>query len=150
MGKKRVIVLCGVSGSGKTWTRTHDLRFKDLPYVDVAEIYRGYYDGDVIADWETVVDDAIDQVKDLLEAHQRVVLEGYFLPNTGSRRAVYSSLQRDESQVDFLDLNVPLDLCIERIEMQWVRGEIEEEDAMKRIEMAKRCLLDSRGDTDDI
>jgi len=142
--KKRVIVLCGVSGVGKTWKRTNDWELRGLPFVDVKDIYRQYEVEDQIPNWESVTDDAIDEVKALLAENQQVVLEGYFLRGSGSRRMVFANLQRDESQVDFIDLEAPLPLCIGRIEAQRASKEITENDAQNRIDMARRCFKTSK------
>jgi len=139
VSKKRVLVLCGISGSGKTRRRTRDPLLRRLPFVDVRDIYKAYEDQGDEADWETVVDDAIIEVQKLLETHDRVVLEGYFLKRSSSRRMIRANFERDDSQVDFIDLEAPLAVCIKRIEDQVIAEEISVADAHARIEMAKRC-----------
>ena len=38
----KIIALSGLSGVGKTYRRTTDPSLKDLPYIDIADIYPEY------------------------------------------------------------------------------------------------------------
>jgi hypothetical protein len=81
---KQVIILSGVSGAGKTHARLNAPVLKDLPYVDVADFYREFPELDGASATAAVCRKA----RQLLEAHDAIVIEGYYLP-------AWQSLQGD-------------------------------------------------------
>ena len=110
MANKRVIVLCGVSGVGKTWARTHISELMDLPYVDIADVYRDMpYAGARVA-----TEALINKVLKLLKEHDSVVVEGYFLPDTPSRSLLITRLDRF-AQALFRLMVEPIEVCREQV-----------------------------------
>lgn len=117
--KKKVIVLCGVSGSGKTWARTHHEALKDLPAVDVADAYRDNPEATYLEATASVVK----QVKNLLLRYDTVVVEGYYLPNSLTRNMVKNGL-REVACVEFRLLYAPIEVCRQRVECSGERVDI--------------------------
>jgi hypothetical protein len=68
---KKVIVLAGVSGTGKTHARTHDPELKDLPYVDIAEIYERWPE----LGWYEALYALLKRARLLLQKHDTIVIE---------------------------------------------------------------------------
>ena len=132
---KRAVVLTGVSGAGKTHARLNDPELKDLPYVDVADIYRERPG----LEWFIVHNMLYRQVVELSHAHDVVVIEGYFLPNTESRTSLETVLRVQGIKPEFRDLWAPFEVCQERISAQWEAGQISAAECRTRIELLKRC-----------
>ena len=72
---KKVIVLAGVSGTGKTHARLNDPELRDLPFVDIADLYEEYPE----FGWYEVLYALLKRIRGLLEEHDVIVVEGYFL-----------------------------------------------------------------------
>ncbi|NIV30035.1 MAG: hypothetical protein GWN58_11200, partial [Anaerolineae bacterium] len=62
---KKAIILWGVSGTGKTHARLNDPKLKDLPYIDIADIYRAHPE----FDWAEAHIAMRRQVAELLQEH---------------------------------------------------------------------------------
>lgn len=107
---KRVIILCGVSGVGKTHARLHDPELVDLPYVDIADVYRDL----PYASARVATEALINKVLKLLKEHDSVVVEGYFLPDTPSRSLLITRLDRF-AQVLFRLMVEEIEVCRLRV-----------------------------------
>lgn len=129
-----IVCLSGVSGTGKTHYRTTQKSYKDLPYVDIADIHKeqpvGLGAPAVYALWE--------RVKPLLPEHPVIVIEGYFLRNSLSRAVLNDLCQRAGARLWYVEFWEEKDVCARRIHKQVFRGEISREDADIRIEMMER------------
>ena len=132
---KRAIVLCGVSGTGKTHARLNAPELKDLPHVDVADYYRECPG----LDWVSATAAVCRRARELLEEHGVVVIEGYYLPGSPSRMMLQADMTVAGAKVEFHEFWAPMETCIERIRRQWERGEISAADCQVRIEMLGRC-----------
>jgi len=132
---KKVIVLTGVSGVGKTHARLNDPELKDLPCVDIADIYQEHPE----FDWRDALGILLLRVRTLLRKHEVIVAEGYFLPGSSSRRCLVRDMRVAGAQVEFRDLWEPSEVCQERIVAQWERGEISDEVCARRIGLLKMC-----------
>jgi predicted kinase len=132
---KKVIVLAGVSGTGKTHARTHDPELKDLPYVDIAEIYERWPE----FDWYEVLYTLLKRARQLLQEHEAIVIEGYFLRFSTSRRILVNDMKVAGAKVEFREFWAPFQVCALRITQQWERGEITAPEYRRRIELLKRC-----------
>ena len=134
MGKK-IILLSGVSGTGKTHARLTDSELKDLPHLDIADIYRDC----PVLDWYSALLALLRQIRDAFEHHDTIVVEGYFMPGTPSQRILLDDMRVMGAQVEIRYFWAPLELCQERIVRQWERGEISNRECGRRIELLKRC-----------
>lgn len=134
--KKKVTVLCGVSGSGKTYQRTIHPALKDLPFVDIADVYKEFPE----FDWFLATAAACKRVCVLLQQNDHVVLEGYFLPNTTSRKLVAAEMTVAGANAEFILLVVTPDVAQQRILAQYNRGECDWIDANYRINLMRRVL----------
>jgi len=79
---RKVIVLAGVSGVGKTHARLTDPALKDLPCVDIADVYCEYPE----FDWMEAFFALARRVRTCLEQCDTVIVEGYFLPGSTTRQ----------------------------------------------------------------
>ena len=110
MSNKRVIVLCGVSGVGKTHARLHDPELASLPFVDIADVYRDL-------DWaESYGATAALATKTcrLLRDHGCVVVEGYFLPGSLTRNLLGHNFGPG-TMLEFRLMVEPIEVCRERV-----------------------------------
>jgi len=109
----RFIVLAGLSGVGKTYRRTTDPALKDLPYVDIADIYRDNPGGIPPRDaFSMLINEAFGYINDGAEA---VVLEAYFKPGSFQRKSLEYYAEGSSVQVEYIDLTASVALCKERI-----------------------------------
>lgn len=138
--RKKVTVLCGVSGSGKTHRRTTDPDLQRLPYVDIADVYKDFPE----FDWSVATSVACRRVCVLLQQNDHVVLEGYYLPNTPSRAIVINSMRVAGIDAEFILLTVTAAAAQQRILDQYNRGECTWIDADTRIKMMLRVLLQQK------
>jgi hypothetical protein len=132
---KRVIVLWGVSGTGKTHTRLNDPELRDLPCVDIADVYKEFPE----ADWLMAYGIMERRVAKLLQAHDAIVAEGYFLPGSTTRRYLGWALKVAGAEPEYRECWAPLEVCAQRIADQWERGEISAADCKRRIELLGSC-----------
>lgn len=108
---KKLIVLAGVSGVGKTYTRTHDPRLKDLPCVDMADVYRDH----PLRVWPETYYIFEARLDKTFIGHDTVVAEGYFLPGSTTRNWLANKMRRLGIEMEFIDLHAALSTCEERI-----------------------------------
>jgi len=106
---KKVIVLCGVGGSGKTHARKNHPELKDLPQFDIADVYRDLG----TSDWFSATMGLAELAKNALKRSDVVVLEGYFLPETASRGVIQGELR--DYELDFRLMVETLEVCRDRI-----------------------------------
>jgi predicted kinase len=132
---KKVIVLSGVSGTGKTPARLNDPELKTLPCLDIADIYEEYPE----FGWCEALHALLKRVRLLLQKHDVIVIEGDFLPETVSRTILVNDLKVAGAKVEVREFWAPLQVCALRITQQWERGEITAPEYRRRIELLKRC-----------
>ena len=132
---KKVIVLAGVSGTGKTHARTHDPELKDLPHVDIADIYEEFPE----FGWYEALYALLKRARLLLQKHDVIVVEGYFLDGSTSRRILVNDMKVAGATIKFREFWAPFQVCALRITQQWERGEITAPECRRRIELLKRC-----------
>jgi predicted kinase len=131
----RVIVLSGVSGVGKTHLRTTDAELSQYPHVDIADVYRAWPE----ADWWMATQELCRRVRKLLrQKSSTVVVEGYFVAGSSSRRMLTEDAKVGGYTLEFRDLEAPLETCLERIEGQYERGEIGKAEYALRTRMLSR------------
>ena len=119
-----VTIICGVSGVGKTYARTRsDSPWWGLPYIDMADIYRELETdetGLVVADYHTAMDILIRRIGAARRGEvPRLVVEGYFLPGSDSRRWLDGALRAQGIRVEYVLLHAPLQVCSDRLLAQW-------------------------------
>ena len=129
--KKRVTILCGVSGSGKTHRRTTDPDLKHLPCVDIADVYREY----PVFDSLTATAVVCKRARVLLRKTDHVVIEGYFLPGTPSLRQLLDEMVVAGIDTRLIVLTVTTAAAQQRILDQYGRGETTWADADLRIKL---------------
>jgi predicted kinase len=132
---KKVIVLAGVSGTGKTHARLNDPELKDLPYVDIADVHEEFPE----FDWYEALHALLKRARQLLQEHDIIVIEGYFLRFSTSRRILVNDMKLAGAKVEFREFWAPFQVCALRITQQWERGEITAPEYRRRIELLKRC-----------
>jgi hypothetical protein len=103
-----------MSGVGKTHARRNHPELKDLPQVDIADVYRDLNTTNYIAAHTGL----IERVRKLMEKHDTVVVEGYYLPETPTRRMLERGF--DDFDVEFRLMYAPLGVCKERVEASGV------------------------------
>jgi len=132
---KRASILSGVSGTGKTHTRTTDPELKDLPHLDIAEVYREFPE----FDWSEALGCLLKRARKMLQEHDTIVIEGHFLPGSTTRKMLVDDLKVAGAKVDVRWFWVPLEVCVQRISDQWERGEISAAECRRRIELLRDC-----------
>ena len=133
---KKVIILSGISGTGKTHARTHNPDLKDLPYIDIADIYREFAE----FDWTDATACLIRRVSTLFREHNTVLVEGYFLKGSFTRKWLVHDLKvAGVHNADTREFWAPIDLCIHRVSAQFTDGEISAAETRRRIELIKKC-----------
>jgi predicted kinase len=135
MGQKRAIILSGVSGTGKTHARLNDPELKTLPHLDIADVYREFPE----LDWHEALYALLKRARQVFKTHDIVVIEGYFLPRTASRRVLRDDLLVAGVQSEFHEYWAPSEVCQQRIADQFEGGEISAAECRRRIELLKRC-----------
>lgn len=136
MRRKHAIILSGLSGTGKTRMRTRHPDLKDLPCVDIADVYRDMPG----APWADVMHEFLLRVREALDEHGTVVLEGYFLPGSTSQRMLLDDLRVAGATYEIISLWAPYEVCIGRLERARDSGEISEEEFVKRAEVLARVV----------
>lgn len=129
--RKQVTILCGVSGSGKTHRRTTDPGLRDLPYVDIADVYREFPEFDSYVATAVVCKRALA----LLRQTWHIVIEGYFLPGTPSRQQLADEMRVAGVDTKFILLTVATATAQQRILDQYMGGETTWADADLRIRL---------------
>jgi predicted kinase len=137
MPEKKIIVLCGVSGVGKTYARENLSELRDLPCVDVADVYLD----DPAITWVEATAGVISRTKKLLRHHNTVVVEGYYLPGTITRDMLSEGLGR-YAGIEWRLMVEPISLCRKRIEDSGERVEIRLEILERVWEKSGRMLED--------
>lgn len=100
---KRVIALSGVSGAGKTYRRTTDPALKDLPCVDIADIYAEFPG----APKAEIFAAAMFRLQDLICEHDAVVFEAALLPGSRQRPILESCLRNCGAELEYLVVPTP-------------------------------------------
>ena len=133
---KKVIILSGVSGTGKTSARTHDPDLKNLPCVDIADIYRKFPE----FDWMDATACLIRKASMLFREHGIVVIEGYFLKGSFTRNWLVRDLKvAGVHNVDIREFWAPIDTCVDRVAAQYAAGETSAAETRRRIELIRKC-----------
>jgi hypothetical protein len=115
---KKIIVLSGVSGVGKTHRRTSDPTLKQLPFIDIADIYKEHPGISKL----TAFGRMMTSTEMLLRETDTVVLEAAFLP--GSRQRDWLTVWADflNAEVEYIELTAPKEILLERVECDYRTG----------------------------
>ena len=136
---KKAIILTGVSGAGKTFARTHDPELVDLPVVDIADVYRvAEANFGLQLDWYSAHHKLLHHVRRALQKHNTMVVEGYYLPGSETRKMLLDDLKVQGVQADIRVFWAPLKVCLERIAQQFENSEISAAECKQRIELTKK------------
>jgi predicted kinase len=111
----KFIALCGVSGVGKTHRRTTDPALKNLPFVDIADIYRDNPGIQPRQAFSMLINKAFTMVRDGAET---VVLEAYFKPGSFQRESLEYFCEADGVQIEYIELTASIEECKQRIQSQ--------------------------------
>ena len=124
-GNKTLIVIGGVPGAGKTWYRTHQQELKDLPCVDIADVYMDHpMRSD---DFTTIYSYFVKRLVNLLKTNDTVVGEGAFLPHSLTRGWLVADCKYAGITVKFIECHASLRTCATRIEQSGDRVKLRTE-----------------------
>jgi hypothetical protein len=136
MKMKKLICLCGISGVGKTWERTHNPRFVDLPYVDIADSYKNLKTSDYIVAWN----DFVDRINKAFQTSNAVVAEAAFTSNQKSKILFTMTAV----QVEIIDLPRPSkQVLLDRVKESYEQSE--KTPADKRYYDARVSMINNLG-----
>lgn len=108
---KKIYVMSGISGSGKTYTRTHDPNLKDLPALDIADVYREHMNlgpRDTFAIF-------LDRIIAAMEEHDAIVVEAWFRPGSFQRKYLEYYAEYNGWEVFYFEHDTPVDVCKQRV-----------------------------------
>lgn len=131
---KEVVILSGVSGVGKTHFRLHTPELASLPCLDIADIHAEFPE----LDYAATTGVFLKRLRKLLEEHDRVVVEAYFLSGSPSLNALLDDLTVIGARWQLIRLHAPLEVCQERIMAQMEAGEITPQVAAARLKLLAR------------
>lgn len=109
---KKVIALSGISGAGKTYHRTQDPVLKELPCIDIADIYAenpGIEPGQAFGV-------LINKTIEMMETNDTVVLEAWFRRESSQRWHLGYFAHYNGWEVEYIEFNTDEATCIARIE----------------------------------
>lgn len=132
----RAIILSGLSGTGKTRLRTLHPDLWDLPYVDIADVYRDYPS----YGWPLVMQEFLIRLRAAFQDHETVVLEGYFLPGSPSLRLLINDLKAQGAHYEIIYLWAPPEVCQARLEAAWRDGTISDAEYRARTRTLRSVL----------
>jgi len=121
----KFIVLAGVSGVGKSYRRTTDPALKDLPYVDIADIYRDNPGILPRQAFSMMVTEAFAMIND---GKETIVLEALFKKNGFQREGLEYYADAADIQIEYIDLTASVEECVQRIKAQEKKAIAEGED----------------------
>lgn len=113
---KKVICLAGPSGSGKTYMRQTDKKLKDLPVVDIADVYRETRLRPP-HDWKRALGILLARAREVLRDCEVVVVEAYFSPGSLARDIVTEWAWHNRLKLEWIDLWPTADykVCRQRV-----------------------------------
>jgi len=111
MMDKRVTILAGVSGSGKSNLRLTWSEISELPLVDLHELR----DEEPGLTWEEYHIRAHSRLAELFETEDHVVIEGYFLPGSPSLKMLLEFLWEKQVMPSYILLWAPMSVIEERL-----------------------------------
>jgi hypothetical protein len=112
---KTIYALSGGSGIGKTFTRNTDPKLKDLPYLDIADIYNQCPGISAAMAWSLFEEALIP----LLDEHSVVVLEAYFRPGSYQRRRLEYIAEANGFTVQYIEPEADKQTRIARVKAQY-------------------------------
>jgi predicted kinase len=106
--------MSGISGSGKTYTRTHDPRLKDLFAIDIAQQY---------IDCPQISPDYAfcrfcDLIVNWMGSGKDFVIEAYFRKGSKQRTYLEFLCEVNGYDLEYIELSAPKEICIERVKKQ--------------------------------
>ena len=112
---KKIIVLSGAPGAGKTYARTNDPDLKRLPFIDIADVYKEFYPIEYPNAFATLIEKLIDN----LQEHDTIVIEASF--NKGSFQRMWLELVAgyNGARVEYREFLEDAHICLERIKAQY-------------------------------
>lgn len=119
---KTIYALSGGSGIGKTFTRTTDPKLKDLPYLDIADIYSTCPGVTAAVAWSLFEEELIP----LLEEQPAIVLEAYFRPGSFQRKRLEYIAEANGFSVQYIEPEADKQTRIERVKAQFAQDAAQE------------------------
>ncbi len=107
-----IYALAGVSGAGKTYTRTHDPKLKDLPCLDVAECYQRQPGIGPHEAWFLLENELVE----MLDAGNDLVVEAWFRRDGFQRARIGLLAEANGYQVEWIELEADREICKQRVE----------------------------------
>ncbi len=143
----RIIALCGISGVGKTYRRMTDPELKDKQYVDIADIYEEERPD---LSNRQIFALMLDRIENMIESGEEIIVaEAYFRRGSYQRQWLEFLAEKWGATVEYIELEAPLEVCIQRIKTQLeefkklpgvAKGEVEK---MERFTSARLEILQS-------
>jgi predicted kinase len=128
---KTIYALSGYPGSGKSTLRATDPRLKDLPFVDVADIYAEF---DPIGS-QDAFSQLLIQASEALKDSDAVVLEATFPRGHWQRTLLEGWAKMKKAKLEYIELAVDPRECYARVLKQYdeVAGKAESDDERARL-----------------
>ena len=125
---RKVIVLWGPPGSGKTWLRTHDSVLKTLPVLDIADIYREHERrfpefGPLEAYAAHCKLHRL--IREILTQKSTIVVEGCFMEDSPSRKMLQDDARVGGYALEFVQCQADPEVCHQRIMAQYEAKEVD-------------------------
>jgi len=115
--KPCLIFVTGVPGSGKSYFIRHSPDLRELPRVDIKDIYLKYPEACQFDGWKLAQDKMIETALELSKkCKSDVVCEAILYISTPSRTRLELELRRHKIMFVFTDLVVNFDTCMRRVE----------------------------------
>jgi predicted kinase len=105
----KVFALSGLPGAGKTYLRKTNKVLKDLPFLDIKDYYH------VHDTWSSAMTYLLNDVGNMLENHDRIVIEALFLKGSASRKWLEWESNRLGFEVEYIEIDTSPRICRERI-----------------------------------
>lgn len=139
MAGKRVTVLSGLPGSGKTHRRLTDETLANVPFFDIAAIYAEHNAKfpEFPMEWWMATEELIRQYREFLRHNDRCLVEGCFMPGSPSRGMLVKDAKVGGYELEFIDIKADPEVCAQRIQEQYAEGEIDWPTANSRLRILR-------------
>ena len=110
-----IYCLAGVSGAGKSYTRTHDAKLKDLPCLDVAACYERQPGIGPHEAWYLLENELVER----LDVGKDLVIEAWFKRGGFQRARVELLAEANGYAVEWIELEADREICKQRVEQDF-------------------------------
>ena len=124
-----IYCLAGVSGAGKTYTRTHDPKLKDLPCLDVADCYEKQPGIGPHEAWFLLENELVE----LLDSRQDLVVEAWFKHGGFQRARIELLAAANGYLVEWIELEADREICKQRVEQDFQEQLVEHPEQVEQL-----------------